>query len=55
MPLVPEVHVVKVVAMITVTSEVNKILECLKRNNAPPFDIGALNASWFPFPFTAVE
>ena len=35
----------KVVAVITVPSEVNKILECLKRNNAPPFDKGALKAS----------
>jgi hypothetical protein len=45
MPLVPEVPVVKVVAVITDPSEVNKILECLKRNNAPPFDKGALKAS----------
>jgi hypothetical protein len=35
----------KVVAVITVPSEVNKILECLKRNNAPPLDKGALKAS----------
>jgi len=35
----------KVVAVITDLSEVNKILECLKRNNAPPFDKGALKAS----------
>ena len=35
----------KVVAVITDTSKVNKILECLKRNNAPPFDKGALKAS----------
>jgi len=32
-------------SVITVPSEVNKILECLKRNNAPPFDKGALKAS----------
>jgi len=35
----------KVIAVITDPSEVNKILECLKRNNAPPFDKGALKAS----------
>ena len=35
----------KVVAVITDLSEVNKILECLKRNNAPPFDKGTLKAS----------
>jgi hypothetical protein len=35
----------KVVAVITDPSEVNKILECLKRNNAPPFDKCALKAS----------
>jgi len=38
MPLVPEVPVVKVIAVITDPSEVNTILECPKRNNAPPFD-----------------
>ena len=36
----------KVIAVITEPFEVNKILiECLKRNNAPPFDKGALKAS----------
>jgi len=35
----------KIIAVITDLSEVNKILECLKRNNAPPFDNGALKAS----------
>jgi len=35
----------KVVAVITVLSEVNKILECLKRNNAPPFDKVEIKAS----------
>ena len=45
MPLVPEVPVVKVIAVITDPFEVNKILECLKRNNTPPFDKGALKAS----------
>ena len=45
MPLVPEVLVVKVIAVITDPFEVNKILECLKRNNAPPFDKGALKVS----------
>ena len=34
----------KVIAVITDPFEVNKILECLKRNNAPPFDKGALKA-----------
>jgi len=28
----------KVIAIITDLQEVDKILECLKRNNAPPFD-----------------
>ena len=37
--------VVKGIAVITDPSEVNKILECLKRNNAPPFYKGALKAS----------
>ena len=45
MPLVPEVPVVKIIAVITDPSEVNTILECLKRNNAPPFDKGALKPS----------
>jgi hypothetical protein len=45
MPLVPEVPVVKVVAVITVPSELNKILECLKRNNALPFDKVEIKAS----------
>ena len=37
--------VVKVIAVITDPHEVRKILECLKRNNTPPFDKGALKAS----------
>jgi len=35
----------KIIAVVTDPSEVNKILECLKRNNAPPFDKGVLKAS----------
>jgi hypothetical protein len=35
----------KVVAVITDPSEVNKILECLKRNNAPPLDKVEIKAS----------
>jgi hypothetical protein len=35
----------KVIAVIIDPQEVSKILECLKRNNAPPFDKGALKAS----------
>jgi len=31
-------HNMKMIAVITVPHEVNKILECLKRKNAPPFD-----------------
>jgi len=31
-------HEMRVIALITDPYEVNKILECLKRNNAPPFD-----------------
>ena len=45
MPQVPEVPVVKVTAVITDPSEVNKILECLKRNHAPPFDKLVIKAS----------
>jgi hypothetical protein len=45
MPLVPEAQVVKVVAVIADTSEVNKTRECLRRNSAPPFDKGALKDS----------
>ena len=33
--------------MIIDLHEVGKILEYLKRNNAQPFDKGALKASWF--------
>ena len=36
----------KVVAVITDPSEVNKILEWLKRNNAPPFDKVEIKASY---------
>jgi hypothetical protein len=35
----------KVIAVITDPFEVNKILECLKRNNAPPFDKEVTKAS----------
>jgi hypothetical protein len=35
----------KIIAVITDPSEVNKILECLKRNNAPPFDKVEIKAS----------
>jgi len=31
-------HEMRVIAIINDLYEVNKILECLKRNNAPPFD-----------------
>ena len=31
-------HKMRVIAIITDPYEVNKILECLKSNNAPPFD-----------------
>ena len=34
----PKVPVVRVIAVITNPHEVQKILECLKRNHAPPFD-----------------
>ena len=45
MPLVPDVPVVKVIAVITDPHEVREIVECLKRNKAPPFNKGALKAS----------
>jgi len=35
----------KVIAVITYPFEVNKILKCLKRNNAPPFDKEVTKAS----------
>jgi hypothetical protein len=35
----------KVIAVITDSFEVRKILECLKRNNAPPFDKVEIKAS----------
>jgi hypothetical protein len=35
----------KVIASITDPHEVKKILECLKRNHAPPFDKGVTKAS----------
>jgi hypothetical protein len=44
MPLVPEVPVVKVVAVLTDACEVNKKRDCLKSNNAPPYDKGPLKA-----------
>jgi len=37
--------VVRVIAITTDPYEVNNVLECLKRNNAPPFDEGASKAS----------
>jgi hypothetical protein len=38
-------HEMKVIAVITDPHEVRKIVECLKRSKAPPFDKGALKAS----------
>jgi hypothetical protein len=38
-------HDMKVIAVIIDSHEVQKILECLKHNKAPPFDKGALKAS----------
>ncbi len=38
-------HEKKIVAVITNSHEVRKILECLKRNNAPPFDKVEIKAS----------
>lgn len=38
-------HEMKIVAVITNSHEVRKILECLKRNNAPPFDKVEIKAS----------
>ncbi len=38
-------HEMKVIAVITNSHEVNKILECLKRNHAPPFDKVEIKAS----------
>jgi len=38
-------HEMRVIAIITDPYEVNKILECLKRNNAPPFDKVEIKAS----------
>jgi len=38
-------HEMRVIAIITDPYEVNKILECLKRNNAPPFDKVVTKAS----------
>ena len=38
-------HEMKVIAVINDPFEVNKILECLKRNNAPPFDQEVTKAS----------
>ena len=36
----------KVIAVITDPHEVQKILECLKRNKAPPFEKDALKVSY---------
>ena len=41
----PKVPVVKVIAVIIDPHEARKILECLKRNNAPPFDKVVTKAS----------
>ena len=38
-------HPLKVIAVITDPHEVGKILECLKRNHAPPFDKEVTKAS----------
>jgi hypothetical protein len=38
MPLVPKAPVVKVIAVIINSHEVSKLLECLKRNHALPFE-----------------
>jgi hypothetical protein len=38
-------HEMRVIAIITDSYEVNMILECLKRNNAPPFDKVEIKAS----------
>jgi hypothetical protein len=38
-------HEMKIVAVITNSQEVRKILECLKRTNAPPFDKVEIKAS----------
>jgi len=38
-------HKMRIVAIINEPSEVNKILECLKRNHAPPFDKVVTKAS----------
>lgn len=38
-------HAMKVISVVTDPSEVNKIMECLKRNNAPPFDKEVTKAS----------
>jgi len=38
-------HEIRVVTIITDSYEVNKILECLKRYNGPPFDTAATKAS----------
>ena len=39
-------HAMKVISIVTDPSEVNKIMECLKRNNAPPFDKEVTKASY---------
>lgn len=38
-------HEMKVIAVITNSQEVMKMLKCLKRNNAPPFDKVEIKAS----------
>jgi hypothetical protein len=45
----------RIVAVINDPFEVNKILECLKRNNAPPFDKVEIKASWSSFSFTSIK
>jgi len=36
---------IRVIAIITDPYEVNNVLECLKRNNAPPFNKEVINVS----------
>jgi hypothetical protein len=45
----------EVISLITDLFEVNKILLCLKKNNALPFDKVEIKPYLFSFPFTAME
>ena len=45
----------EVISLITDLFEVNKILLCLKTNNALPFDKFEIKPYLFSFPFTAME